>query len=69
MVFGKRHMDYLCSQFGEHYHGERPHQGLHNDVPFSGRPKRTIPDIVPLSQIGCKSRLGGLLKHYERRVA
>jgi hypothetical protein len=27
------------------------------------------PDTVPLSAIGCKTQLGGLLKHYYRKAA
>jgi len=32
IVFGEKHMSLLCSEFREHYHFERPHQGLGNDV-------------------------------------
>jgi hypothetical protein len=42
--------------------------------PTKKKPKgRTIsaplPDVVPLGDIKCQQRLGGLLKHYERRAA
>jgi len=30
MVFGEKHLDYLVSEYVEHYHVERPHQGLGN---------------------------------------
>jgi len=59
---------YLCTQFGEHYHGERPHQGLGNELPVSAWTKCTGRDVVPISEFGCKSRLGGLLKHYNRKA-
>jgi putative transposase len=69
-VFGERHMNYLCREFVEHYHAERPHQGLDNEVPAPGRHKgRPKGDMVPLAQIGCRVRLGGLLKHYYRKAA
>ena len=32
-VFGQAHMNHLCQEFAEHYHGERPHQGLENESP------------------------------------
>ena len=38
VVFGAKHMDYLCKEFLEHYHDERPHQGLGNEL--ARRPKR-----------------------------
>ena len=60
-----------------HYHTERPHQGLENDLivkptPPKSKGKRkasTEPDVVPLSSIRCQTRLGGLLKHYSRKAA
>jgi putative transposase len=69
-VFGERHMNYLCSQFVEHYHAERPHQGLENELILPAKKKRKREaDVVPLSEVACKSRLGGLLKHYYRKAA
>jgi putative transposase len=70
VVFGKRHMDYLCHEFLDHYHAERPHQGLDNELPTLCRKKRKRqPDLLPLTEIGCHNRLGGLLKHYYRKAA
>jgi putative transposase len=70
VVFGQRHMDHLCQEFIEHYHAERPHQGLDNGLllPSRGKRKRQ-PDLVPLTDVACRTRLGGLLKHYHRKVA
>jgi putative transposase len=72
VVFGERRLNYLCDQFVQHYHIERPHQGLDNIVPIrKGYQRKTTdePDAVPLAAVGCKSRLGGLLKHYYRKAA
>jgi putative transposase len=70
VVLGQRHMDHLCKEFVEHYHGERPHQGLDNELPKPSRKKRKRqPDLIPLSDIACRTRLGGLLKHYHRKAA
>ena len=58
LIFGEQHLEYLVTQFVEHYHTERPHQGLDNEI------------IEPLPQgageIFCRERLGGLLKYYGR---
>ncbi len=58
LIFGERHLEYVINQYVEHYHTERPHQGLDNDI------------IEPLAQgageIICHQRLGGLLKSYRR---
>jgi hypothetical protein len=29
-VFGEKHLDYLVCEYVEHYHTERPYQGLEN---------------------------------------
>ena len=63
-------MDYLCREFVEHYHAERPHQGLDNKLPKPGRKKgKQAPDLIPLADVACRKRLGGLLKHYYRKAA
>tara|TARA_R100000789_G_C3021579_1_gene153621 strand:- start:89 stop:712 length:624 start_codon:yes stop_codon:yes gene_type:complete len=62
------HFDYLVSEYVEHYHTERPHQAMGN-VPLTGdwpEPKDDPPDTIPIE---CRTRLGGLLRHYERRAA
>ena len=76
MVFGERHMNHLVSEFLAHYHAERPHQGLENELIVKPTPPKSkkrkakpLPDVVPLSSIRCQTRLGGLLKHYSRKAA
>jgi len=66
LVFGEKHFDYLVREYVEHYHTERPHQGLENRV-IIGPP----PPAPPCSggEIQCRTRLGGLLKHYDRVAA
>ena len=56
------------------YHASRPHQGLDNELiagpKYRGRPKTKRGDIadqvVPLAEVRCQQRLGGLLKSYRR---
>jgi putative transposase len=66
LVVSEKHLRHLLSEFLIHYHEERPHQGLGN-VPLSGTPPSAEePAILPLSEVRCRERLGGLLKHYRR---
>ena len=76
IVFGQQHMDLMVSEFVEHYHEERPHQSMDNDVLVAAEPPpandehtKPPPDVVPVSQIACRERLGGVLKHYYRKAA
>jgi putative transposase len=77
VIFGERHMDHLCAEYLAHYHEERPHQSLENE-PLKkpkrrGRPKKHCgpldEQVVPLLEVRCKQRLGGLLKSYSRKAA
>ena len=77
VVFGRNHFDHICEQFAEHYHLERPHQAQENDVlPMAkGKQKKKAKEpadessSIQLSQVHCKERLGGLLKHYSHKAA
>jgi transposase InsO family protein len=58
---GVRHLRRAVAQFVEHYHFERNHQGLDNNL--------IVPQAQPVNDnapIVCRERLGGLLKHYVR---
>jgi putative transposase len=77
IVFGEKHLDHLCAEYLAHYQEERPHQSLDNEPLVKpkkrGRPKtkrgKIEDEIVPLSEVRCKQRLGGLLKSYSRKAA
>ena len=47
-------------EFVAHYHGERNHQGLGNEL--------IMPKTRPLrsTRVRCRERLGGLLRYYHR---
>jgi putative transposase len=66
LVFGEKHFDYLVREYVEHYHTERPHQGLGNRA-ITGEPPPAPPDSN--DTLLCRTRLGGLLKHYHRIAA
>jgi putative transposase len=64
LVFGEKHFDYLVREYVEHYHTERPHQGLANRL-VTGEP----PPALSAGGVACRTRLGGLLRHYYRAAA
>ena len=57
---GERHFRHALTEFVEHYHRERNHQGLDNRL-IAGRP---APEIT--SRVRRRPRLGGMLNFYER---
>jgi putative transposase len=64
LILGKRSLYYVVQQYLVHYHAERHHQGLGNEL------------IAPESGMGChtgqvahRERLGGLLRYYYREAA
>jgi putative transposase len=69
MVLGEKHLRHLIQEYLAYYHGPRPHQGLGN-VPLGM--SSVVPEPVeamPVGDLVCHERLGGLLKHYERNAA
>jgi putative transposase len=66
LVFGEKHLDHLVREYVAHYHTERPHQGLGNRIVIGETPPAPLDSIDTLS---CRTRLGGVLKHYHRTAA
>ncbi len=62
IIFSERHLEVLLREYLNHYHSERPHQGLNNELIVKRRQETT-------GLIQKQSRLGGLLNHYSRRAA
>ncbi|MFY9255550.1 MAG: integrase core domain-containing protein [Fuerstiella sp.] len=75
IVFGQDHFNHLCTEYATHYHEERPHQSLDNGLLPHPKRKKTkkrsdeTGETIRLSEIRCKERLGGLLKHYSHKKA
>jgi putative transposase len=69
IALGEGHLNHLVGEFVAHYHEERPHQGLDNNLIVPGRPPPEDDSIPSLRQVVCRQRLGGLLRHYERHAA
>ena len=61
IFFGESSLRNAVVEFLAHYHGERNHQGLDNQIPRPG-------DEVGRSQgaVECRERLGGFLRYYHR---
>jgi transposase InsO family protein len=63
ILFGERSLRKALTQFQEHYHEERNHQGKNNVLLFPA-PGRLEPGRR--RGIRCRERLGGLLRYYSR---
>ena len=64
IYFGEKSLRRAIHEYLAHYHAERNHQGLDNEL------------INPVQEVGsrtgtiqCRGRLGGLLKYYDREAA
>jgi hypothetical protein len=65
LLFGERSLRRALSEYVEHYHAERNHQGKDNVLLF---PRDT--DIRHDRQpVQCRERLGGLLRYYHQEAA
>jgi len=60
---GEAHLRAAVCAFADHYHEERPHQGLGNELIA---PQTSSTGFGP---VHCRERLGGLLKFYCREAA
>ena len=63
VLLGERHLGAAVREYVHHYHEERPHQGLANELIA---PTTTV---IRTGQMKCRERLGGLLKFYYREAA
>jgi transposase InsO family protein len=63
ILFGENSLRRVVSDFLEHFHQERNHQGMGNVLLF---PVPATCEGAPSKAIRCRERLGGLLKYYGR---
>jgi putative transposase len=68
IVFGEGHLRYLISEYLVHFLDERPHQSKDN-LPLAGILPAKWEEGISSTQVECRERLGGLLKHYSRQAA
>jgi transposase InsO family protein len=65
MIFiNSKQLRWTIDQYLEHYHTERNHQGLSNQII---EPDESVGEIA--GQIHCNQRLGGMLRYYHRKAA
>ena len=64
IFFGERSLRRAVTAFLKHYHGERNHQGLDNQII---EPGDEVGQVV--GNIECRERLGGMLRYYYRDAA
>ena len=63
ILLGERHLRRVVSEYVEHYHRERNHQGLANRlIATDGR-------CMAEGAVRCRERLGGMLRSYRRHAA
>lgn len=68
ILCGEKHVDYLVSEYVDHYLHERPHQAKGN-LPLIGDWPEQSSESSSVGGIVCQERLGGLLKTYRRLAA
>lgn len=67
IVFGKRHLDYLVSEFNTYYNRHRSHSSRDHLPPIRSVPGE-VRSLGP-ADVVVRSHVGGLVKSFERRAA
>ena len=68
LVASEKHLNHIAREFQPHYNFERAHSSQEH-LPPAWREKPKPVDTVPMTDVACETRLGGLLKHYWLRAA
>ena len=68
VIVAQRHLNYVCREFTAHYNRERPHEPRSHLPPACETPPEPV-KTLSARDIVCTTRLGGLLRSYERRAA
>ena len=67
IFFGRKHLDFVVSEFLEYYNKTRSHSERESLPPI-----RTVPEEVPsvsLKDVEIRSHVGGLVKSFARKAA
>ena len=62
IFLGRESLVRAIAEYAEHYHDERSHQGIGNEIVSRPRAQNE-------GDVQTRERLGGLLKYYHRRAA
>jgi putative transposase len=68
IIFGRRHLDHLLSEFTTYYNGCRSHMERGHLPPLRGEEPAEV-STLQLHEIEVKSYVGGLVKAFERKAA
>lgn len=68
VVVSEKHLNHICRESRTWYNDERGHSARENLSPSWIEPPETI-STIKLADVGCSTRLGGLLKHDWKRAA
>lgn len=68
IIFGKRHLDYVISDFVSYYNHHRAHSERENLPPVRSTEPEQV-ETLKLSEVVIKSHVGGLVKSFERKAA
>ena len=68
LIFGKRHLDYVISEFVSYYNHHRAHMEREYLPPVRSTEPEQI-ETLKLSEVFVKSHVGGLIKSFERKAA
>ena len=64
IFFGGRHLRCVVTEYVEHYHAERNHQGIGNEL-IEGM----VEGAENTGPVVSRTRVGGMLKYYHRVAA
>jgi putative transposase len=67
ILFGKRHLDYIVSEYVDYFNQQRAHSSRSNLPPLAAPPEEIA--TLTMDQVEVKSYVGGLIKSFERKVA
>ena len=64
LILNQRHLSWVMQQYLTYYNHRRPHQGLHQQLPWPCAAMPTTP--TALKQVQCQRVLGGIIKDYKQ---
>ena len=67
IIFGKKHLDYLVSEYAEYYNTKRSHMERDWLPPLREEPEEVA--TLTMDQIEVKTYVGGLVRSFERKAA